>query len=157
MKEVAKNIWHSSERINIRLLNLAQQQITHEQGDDLMDALSSKQFRMVRAVKELSSNMYPEGSSLKELARYQGISEPSASVMVNTLVKKGVLIRHIPESDRRAVKIQLAEEVTKHFEAIDQALYRNIAAIAETCGNELLLQWQHILQQVSQILDTTAD
>ncbi len=149
MDELAKNIWQLTQYTNNSLLAMARREIVHE--DLLLDLLSSKQFIMLRAVKELNG-IHPEGPSLKELARNLGISEPSASVMVNHLVLKGILQRLTPANDRRAVRLQLTEAASKHFEAMDQAIYQAIRSIADTGGVSLLLQWQSVLQQMQQVL-----
>jgi DNA-binding MarR family transcriptional regulator len=149
--ELAKNIWQLTEYTNNSLMTLARRELVHE--DPLLDSLSSKQFIMVRAVKELNGT-HPEGPSLKELARNLGISEPSASVMVNHLVLKEILQRLTPANDRRGVRLQLTAAAAEHFEIFDQALYRAIMSIADTGGSSLLLQWQSVLQRLQQALSS---
>jgi DNA-binding MarR family transcriptional regulator len=151
-KKIANNIWEYSNYINNCLLSLARKGINNKNGCLFMDSLSHKQGIMLLAVKELNA-INPNGSSLKELARHLGITEPSASVMVNTLVKKGVLRRLTSDSDRREVKIKLTETVGEFFFNMDQAIYRQIMNIADIYGEELLLKWQDLLQQLRVALD----
>ena len=147
MQNIAKNIWESSIFINNYLLNLARKGLASEGSCLTLDSLSHKQGIMVLAVKELNT-IHSNGSSLKELARHLGITEPSASVMVNSLVKKGFLKRLTSDIDRREVKIQLTETVDDHFSNIDQAIYQQIISIGDVYGKELLLQWNDLLQQL---------
>jgi DNA-binding MarR family transcriptional regulator len=152
--ELAKNIWQLTEYTNNSLMTLARRELIHE--DPLLDSLSSKQFIMVRAVKELNG-IHPGGPSLKELAQNLGISEPSASVMVNNLVLKEILQRLTPACDRRGVRLQLTASAAKHFEIFNQALYRAIMSVTATGGPSLLLQWQSVLQQLQQALGSLVE
>lgn len=155
MKNIAENIRESNEYITNCLSSLVRKEIAGEDSSLLLDSLSTKQFIMVKAVKELAA-MHPDGSSLKELARRLGITEPSASVMVTALVRKGILKRLPSDSDRRGVNIQLTPTVVDHFAALDQALCRRIMSIADVCSEELLLQWRDLLQQLRLALASLA-
>lgn len=49
-------------------------------------------------------------STLNELSEYIGLSKSTVSGIVNRLVKKGVVIREIPENNRRIVRLSLSTE-----------------------------------------------
>lgn len=151
MNQIAGTIWETGNYINNCLLSLARRDIAEDSC--LLDTLSSKQGKMVLAVKELNA-LHPGGCSLKKLARHLGISEPSASVMVNALVKREVLQRLTSDSDRREVKIQLTDRLAVYFANIDRAIYRNIINIGELHGRELLIKWQDLLRELARILDS---
>ncbi len=144
----AESIREAHELISNCLSGFLRKEAAGEDSSLPLDSLSAKQFIMVKAVKELTA-IHPNGCSLKALAGRLGITEPSASVMVTGLVKKEVLRRLISDSDRRGVNIQLAPAVAAHFIALDRATCRHIMTIADLRGEELLLEWRDVLQQVS--------
>ncbi len=48
-------------------------------------------------------------ANMKEIANFLHISPPSATSVVNSLVKRGFIIRIGDESDRRAIRLQITE------------------------------------------------
>jgi DNA-binding MarR family transcriptional regulator len=60
-----------------------------------------------------------EGISLKKLASAMGITSSAATQQVNSLVKKGYLIREESNVDRRLVKIRLSGEMDKQIEVCE--------------------------------------
>ncbi|MGD0152457.1 MAG: MarR family transcriptional regulator [Thermacetogeniaceae bacterium] len=147
IRSAAESIREAHELITNCLSGFVRKESAGEDSSLPLDSLSAKQFIMVKAVKELTV-IHPNGCSLKELAGRLGITGPSASVMVTGLVKKEILRRLASDSDRRGVHIQLAPAVADHFTALDRATCRHIMMIADLCGEELLLEWRDVLQQL---------
>lgn len=65
-----------------------------------------------------SQKTRPEGLHLKELAGQLGVTVASASVLVETMVKKNLFIRTHSDIDRRAVCIRLTKSGEKTLGAI---------------------------------------
>ena len=63
-----------------------------------------------------------EGVQLKALAEKLGITPAAASEMVDTLVRKGAIIRRNDPNDRRAVRLYVGEKLQDRFEACEKAL-----------------------------------
>ena len=86
---------------------------------DIM-ALSLSQQRMLRKVWRMTQN-HPEGIMLKELADNLSLSSSAVSVMVDAMVRRGVLERQVAADDRRKVLIRISESgmefhrVYEHF------------------------------------------
>lgn len=59
----------------------------------------------------LSKNPY---STLNELSKCIGLSKSTVSGIVNRLVSRGVVIREIPENNRRIVRLSLSPEFEKN-------------------------------------------
>lgn len=153
MKKTAKIIWESGNYINECLIRLAKMEIIGKEDPSPIESLSVKQGLMIRVVKELNA-INPNGPSLKELARHLGITEPSASVMLINLVRKGYL-KNIPSaSDRREIHIQLSDTVANYFASIDEAIYRKIVSLAGECGENTLTQWHDLLMRLRTVLES---
>ena len=59
-----------------------------------------------------------EALTLTDLARQLGVSKPSASVMVDTMERHGLVARTVQENDRRSISIRLTPKSRKLFETI---------------------------------------
>ena len=73
---------------------------------------SLPQMDVLRALAE------HESLSLTDLAGMLGVSKPSASVMVDTLEKHGLVERTVPKNDRRSISITLTKKSKKMVETI---------------------------------------
>ena len=78
------------------------------------------QMRTIRAVQQLTQE-YPAGVQLKMLAEKLNVT-PAASEMVDTLVRKGAIIRRNDPNDRRAVRLYVGEKLQDRFEACEKAM-----------------------------------
>lgn len=70
------------------------------------------QMRVLKAIFAFQEK-YPDGVMLKQLAEKVNLTPGAASIIVDTLVKQGVLDRRTSEVDRRAVRIGLSEQGKK--------------------------------------------
>ena len=70
------------------------------------------QMRVLKAIFAFEEK-YPDGVMLKLLAEKVNLTPGAASIIVDTLVKQGILDRRTSEVDRRAVCIGLSEQGKK--------------------------------------------
>lgn len=70
------------------------------------------QFRILALLKHLG----PVGN--RQLAELQGVDEASASRLVDSLVRKGMILRRRDEQDRRQVRVQLSDQGGQWFERL---------------------------------------
>ena len=82
-------------------------------------ALSISQQRMMRKVWRMNMEQ-PDGVMLKELAEKLSLSCSAVSVMVDTMVKRGVLVREPARDDRRKVLIKISAEGLKFARVYEQ-------------------------------------
>lgn len=73
---------------------------------DIM-SLSLSQQRMIRKVWRMTQE-HPEGIMLKELADNLSLSSSAVSVMVDAMVRRGILERQVSADDRRKVLIRIS-------------------------------------------------
>jgi len=105
--------------------------------------ITGRQLQMVVTVKDLCQDQ-PEGISLSELARKTGISNPSASSMVETLVRKGLLERKESPADRRSVRIGLSPSAKERFRLGDEMVMQTLSELTEKMSRTRLLNWRSI-------------
>ena len=82
-------------------------------------SLSISQQRMMRKVWRMNAEQ-PDGVMLKELAEKLSLSCSAVSVMVDTMVKRGVLVREPARDDRRKVLIKISAEGRKFARVYEQ-------------------------------------
>ena len=82
-------------------------------------SLSLSQQRMMRKVWRMNTEQ-PEGVMLKELAEQLSLSCSAVSVMVDTMVKRGILVREPSKEDRRKVLIRISENGLTFARAYEQ-------------------------------------
>ena len=82
-------------------------------------SLSISQQRMMRKVWRMNTEQ-PDGVMLKELAEKLSLSCSAVSVMVDTMVKRGVLVREPARDDRRKVLIKISAEGQKFARLYEQ-------------------------------------
>ncbi len=81
----------------------------------LVESLTKRQEKSLFVVSRLNATK-PEGVTLKELAEHLHMTVPAASVLVESMVRKGLLSRVPSATDRRAVCIKLSQQGQEIFE-----------------------------------------
>ena len=76
-----------------------------------------------------------KGIQLKVLAENLSITPAAASEMVDTLVRKGAIIRKNDPDDRRAVRLYVGEELQNRFEECELQLNELIANFLKTLSS----------------------
>lgn len=94
--------------------------------------LSVRQMNALGALNHLMTNRQ-EGIPLKELAYYLRMSIPSTSLLVDSMVKKGLFDRKENPRDRRSLCIRLSEEGESRF----QMLFNGMKEKQDTLFNTL--------------------
>lgn len=90
-----------------------------------------------------------EDPSMKAFADYFGITPPSATSMVNRLVKEGKLHRHVDEKDRRAVRISITPSGKKELEASIKAMSEEMNMILSVLSKEEKTAFTTILKKLT--------
>lgn len=92
------------------------------------------QMRTIRAVQQLTQE-YPAGVQLKMLAEKLNVTPAAASEMVDTLVRKGAILRQSDPADRRAVLLQVGDSLRERFDKCEKNLHLLVANFLETLDN----------------------
>ncbi|GAB6094353.1 hypothetical protein JCM14469_06050 [Desulfatiferula olefinivorans] len=108
--------------------------------------LTQSQLEAIRMVRKNG----PLG--INDLAGLLAISSPSASVMVERLVEKGILTRAYNPKDRRKVMIAISDKAQEDIRAIENAILTMVLDLMERLGPETSREWFDILGKVRQAL-----
>ncbi|MFP7754315.1 MarR family winged helix-turn-helix transcriptional regulator [Thermodesulfobacteriota bacterium B35] len=90
--------------------------------------------------------------SLSGLAALLGVSPPSASVMVERLVERGLLVRQRSTTDRRRVMIRVSPGESDRLDRIEEQILATFVELVEDVGKETARRWAEVLGQVEQVL-----
>lgn len=94
--------------------------------------LSVRQMNALGALNHLMTNRQ-EGIPLKELAHYLRMSIPSTSLLVDSMVKKGLFDRKENPRDRRSLCIRLSEEGESRFQMLFNGMKKNWIPCSALC------------------------
>ena len=97
--------------------------------------LSVRQMNALGALNHLMTNRQ-EGIPLKELAYYLRMSIPSTSLLVDSMVKKGLFDRKENPRDRRSLCIRLSEEGESRFQMLFNGMKEKLDTLFNTLSQE---------------------
>ena len=140
-------------RIEGQVRERSRAEVIRKHGTLVMDRLSGSQIRVIHAVRHATHDT-PQGVLLRDLAHRLGVTPPSASVMVDALVKDGFLERRVDASDRRAVRIRLHANMQRHFDDLHNASLAQMHRLTQAVGEKTIRNWLDILQRIEAILNT---
>lgn len=90
--------------------------------------LSVRQMNALAALNRLMTNRH-EGIPLKALAHHLRMSVPSTSLLVDSMVKKGLFDRKENPHDRRSLCIRLSEEGESKFQILFNSMKKRLDAL----------------------------
>ena len=94
--------------------------------------------------------------TIKELAKLLSVAPPSASVMVERMVEKGILARETSRKDRRKVTVSVSHEAIEDIEEIEEAVLRSFVDLVQKVGPETTRKWCEVLERIKSILEEEA-
>jgi len=117
---------------------------------------SCKTFKDLSLVQlHVVMNIRKQGPmSISQIARMMEVSPPSASVMVDRLVEKGLLIRRQSTEDRRKVVVQISPEAIKTSHEIENTILAFFAGMVKKVGPEVTRKWCEVLDRVKTVLES---
>ena len=140
--ERARHIFTSGRLIHDRVDRVI---MAHLLASDKCRAFGELSLTQLHAILEIEKS---GPLAMTQLAKRLGVSPPSASVMVDRLVEKGVLIREHSTEDRRKVVVTIAPAIKKNFEQIERILLGFFVNLVEKLGPETTRQWCEVLSKI---------
>lgn len=95
--------------------------------------------------------------TMSELADQLGISPPSASVLVDRLVEKGIFCREHSTKDRRKVVVRVSPEAEKIAEEITSRILQFFVDLVEQIGIDNAQKWCDVLTCVKSALSEESE
>lgn len=121
--------------------------VTCESCKNLKD-LSLAQLHLIMNIRKQGS------MTITQIAHAMGVSPPSASVMVDRLVDKGLLVRRQNAQDRRKVEVQISPEAIQTSHEIENSILEFFAGMVKKLGPEISRKWCEVLEKVKTVLET---
>ncbi len=115
-------------------------------GSETLGDLSLPQLHAIMVVRTQGE------VTMTELSDRLGVSPPSASVMVDRLVEKEILIREHSVEDRRKVVVRVSPQAVENIEGVEETILRSFVEIVEKIGPETAQKWCEVLEQVKSVL-----
>jgi len=109
--------------------------------------LTSSQFHTVMVI------YHEREVTISRLARIQGVSKASASVMVERLVVRGALVREPDCADRRRVVIRVSPEYLVYLGEALESKRRHRMELAERIGPDAVSKWYEALKRVREVFE----
>lgn len=92
--------------------------------------------------------MHDGGVSVKDLSEIIGVTPGAITQFVNTLVEKGLVLREEDTSDRRIVRLKIAQLANDQMEKLRQDSLASAIRIFETINDDELRQLIDILSKI---------
>ncbi|MFA5308504.1 MAG: MarR family transcriptional regulator [Dehalococcoidales bacterium] len=90
-----------------------------------------------------------EGIGVKELSRMLGISSSAATQLVNSLVKKGHLVREVNLEDRRALKIRPSKKTKELIDISNTQALGKVYSLFDVLSDEELQKYCDLSKKVA--------
>lgn len=126
---------------------------------EFYEKLSSWEYGVVRGHELSLSQMHVieilglhKGLTMKELARKMGVTTGSLTVVVEKLVKKGLVRRKPHETDRRSIVVELTEKGENDFVEHDELHSQLTEEISHNLTEEEVQQLASILKKVNEVI-----
>jgi DNA-binding MarR family transcriptional regulator len=143
--EHARFIFTTGKLIQDRIFRIQASHLVAE-GKNAHDAeLSLPQLHAVHVLHEHGP------VTLSELAALLGVSPPSASVMVDRLVEKGLLSRESSREDRRKVLVSVSPEALQRIDRMEETILQSFVDLVEKIGPKTAGMWCQVLKKVREV------
>lgn len=115
------------------------------QGSERIDPFSFLRLETLRYVAER------DNPSMKKIADYLCVTPPSATSLIESLVKKGQLTRMFDKKDRRIVRLAITPKGTKTIEKGFSMLAKQMKQILDKLDDKEIDDLSSILEKLSRL------
>ena len=118
-------------------------------GRDLDNAnITMSEFILMREVAENTKESY-NSMALTEVREYLSVSKAAVSQMLNSLEKRGYIVREIDPNNRRNIIVILTEEGKTAFEKKNQEFYDRFEMVIRGIGEKDVSQFIAMINKMS--------
>ena len=148
--EQARYIFTRGKLIHDRVQRIVAEHLASGKGHREFRDLSVAQLHVFMQVRHRGE------VTIKELAKLLGVAPPSASVMVDRMVDKKILVRETSREDRRKVTVSISPEAIEDIEKTEEAVLRSFVDLVQKVGPETSRKWCEVLERIKSILEKEA-
>jgi len=145
--EQARYIFTRGKLIHDRVQRIVAEHLASGKGHRKFRDLSVAQLHVFMQVRHRGE------VTIKELAKLLGVAPPSASVMVDRMVEKRILVRETSREDRRKVTVSVSPEAMEDIEKTEEAVLRSFVDLVQKVGPETTRKWCEVLGRIKSVLE----
>ena len=118
-------------------------------GRDLDNAnITMSEFILMREVAENTKESY-NSMALTEVREYLSVSKAAVSQMLNSLEKRGYILREIDPNNRRNIIVILTEEGKNAYRKKNQEFYNRFEMVIQGIGEKDVSQFIAMINKMS--------
>ncbi len=114
--------------------------------------LHGGEHALMRLVREHSLEDGKKPTSV-ELCQVLGLSQPTATLLIDRLIKKGYLLKEPSPTDKRAKLLSLTEEGARILTISEQRRYARFSSLLEQLGGEDAAHLVRILATINELFE----
>lgn len=146
-RRIARYIFTNGRVIQDKIIRWHTLQVVQGRSKSIYKEITMAQLHTIMSI-------YNRGEvSMTELSDLTNVSPPSASVMVDRLVEKGILVREHSERDRRKVMVKISPKAVKGIQQIEEGILQSFADLVDDIGPETAKKWCEVIEKVKRVLD----
>jgi DNA-binding MarR family transcriptional regulator len=146
-RRIARYIFTNGKVIQDKIIRWHTMQMAHGRSKNIYKEVTMAQLHTIMSI-------YNRGEvSMSELSALTNVSPPSASVMVDRLVEKGILLREHSSRDRRKVMVKISPKAIKGIKQIEDGILQAFTGLVEDIGHETAQKWCEVIEKVKAVLD----
>lgn len=146
-RQIARYIFTNGKVIQDKIIRWHTMQVVQGRSKSIYKEVTMAQLHTIMSI-------YNRGEvSMTELSDLTNVSPPSASVMVDRLVEKGILVRGHSHRDRRKVMVKISPKAIKGIQKIEEGILQSFAGLVENIGPETARKWCEVIEKVKTVLE----
>ena len=146
-RRIARYIFTNGRVIQDKIIRWHTMQMVQGRSKSIYKEITMAQLHTIMSI-------YNRGEvSMTELSELTNVSPPSASVMVDRLVEKGILVRVHSDRDRRKVLVKISPKAIKGIQKIEEGILQSFTGLVENIGPETARKWCDVIEKVKTVLE----
>ena len=119
----------------------------------LIDEINSSEYGILNIVFKMNNEKSNSLVKVSEISKKLNVSTPSVTKVLNSLEKKGFVIREIDKENRRNTFVYLTEKGVEIKEQNDKILAKFIENVYERVGRENIVQFLELSRIILDAFD----
>jgi len=147
IEALAGEIFDTGKLIQDRVFRARNAALESMEKDKKFDDLTINQLHLILIVKTCQK------ISMTELSTILNVSLPSASVMVDRLVERELLVRNHSTTDRRKVEITISDNAIDKIQHVEKMIMASFVDLVEKIGLATAREWLRVLKKIKPVLE----
>ena len=146
-RRIARYIFTNGKVIQDKIIRRNTLRVAQGKSKSMYKEVTMSQLHTIMSINNMGE------VSMTELSALTNVSPPSASVMVDRLVEKGILVREHSDRDRRKVMVKISPKAVNGIKQIEEGILQSLARLVEAIGPETAHKWCEVIEKVKTVLE----